>query len=161
MVQPNEDRSRDGAAHTLKESLKPLRDRVVRTLGGTMPERGGPGVDGRARSEPAVPFLVGPLTDDRQVRPGGAERSDKAVNVATERATICRHVGRVNQYPKCHDSMRSLRSPDSRSLRPCPSPGRACPHNSEQCRNSAENTAGTQQDGTDLPALIASRSDTA
>ncbi len=40
MSDAGRDEPGDGRGHTVKDSLKPLRDRVVRGLGGTMPERG-------------------------------------------------------------------------------------------------------------------------
>ena len=39
-VRPNMDNQGDGWRHSVKDRLKPLRDRLVHVLGGTLPERG-------------------------------------------------------------------------------------------------------------------------
>ena len=73
------------------------------------PSPTGPATIVGARREPTVPFLVGELAGHGQVHPGRAERADQPVNVAAERAPVGRHVGRVDEYPKCHGPTRSLR----------------------------------------------------
>src|SRR5215469_3580499 len=66
-------------------------------------ERGRPRDNQRARREPPVAFLVRALADDRQVGASRAEGTNQAINVAANRPAVGRDVGRVNQYPKCHN----------------------------------------------------------
>ena len=60
-------------------------------------------IDGAGR-QPAVPVLVAQLAGHGQVHPGAGQGADQPVNVAAERASVSRHVSRVDKYPKCHSA---------------------------------------------------------
>jgi hypothetical protein len=48
------------------------------------------------RGKPLVPFLVGTLADNGQIRASDVERADQAVDVPAERPPVGWHVGRIN-----------------------------------------------------------------
>jgi hypothetical protein len=64
--------------------------------GGPVRERRRAGHHSRVRGKPLVPFLVGPLADNGQIRARDIERADQSVNVPAERAPVGWHVGRIN-----------------------------------------------------------------
>ena len=64
--------------------------------GGPVRERRRPGDHPRPRGQPLIPFLVGALADDSQVRACDVERADQPVNVPAERPPVGWHVGRIN-----------------------------------------------------------------
>jgi hypothetical protein len=113
-------------AHLLRDERQPAL--LPGQPGRPVPEGGGSGHHGRPGRQPAVPFVVGTLADDREVNgPCRCERADQAVDIPAKRATVGRDVSRVDEYPKCHDLMRSLRSPISSKAYALPGGGRASP----------------------------------
>ena len=64
--------------------------------GGPVRERRRPGDHAGPGGEPLVPFLVGTLADDGQIRAGRVERANEPVNVPAERPPVGWHVSRIN-----------------------------------------------------------------
>ena len=64
--------------------------------GGPVRERRRARHHARVRGKPLVPFLVGALADDGQIRASDVERADQPVNVPAERPPVGWHVGRIN-----------------------------------------------------------------
>ena len=73
-------------------------------------DRGGTGHYPRTRHQAAIPFLIGALACEDQVRPSHLQRGDKAIHVSSQRPAIRRHRGRVNKHPRRHDQSRSFPS---------------------------------------------------
>ena len=59
-------------------------------------DRGRSGHDPCAGDQAAIPFLIGALACDDQVRPGHLKGGDEAIHVSSQRPAIRRHSGRVN-----------------------------------------------------------------
>ena len=64
--------------------------------GGPVRERRRAGHHARMRGKPLIPFLVGALADNGQIRASDVKSADEPVDVPAERPPVGWHVGRIN-----------------------------------------------------------------